>query len=155
MAKHVDASIFREIYPGLRAYAAVVGPSEDEPDDLVQEALAKVLKATTLEALDHPGAYLRTTIANLAANRRRKLGRWRGVVVKIRPDVDVAPDYPSDVSFLDVLSPTDRAIIFMTEVEGRTGSEVANILDLTENAVHLRLSRSRAKLREHLSREAV
>ncbi len=155
MGKQVDADIFREIYPGLRAYAAVVGPSEDEPDDLVQEALAKVLKSTSLSTLDYPGAYLRRTIANLAANRRRKLSRWRGVVVKIRPDIEIDQAYPSDVSFLEILNPTDRAIIFMTEVEGRAGSEVANILDLTENAVHLRLSRSRARLREHLSGEAV
>lgn len=155
MSKHGDAEIFRELYGGLRAYAAVVGPREDEPDDLVQDALANVLRSTSLSDLDNPGAYLRRTIANLASNRRRKLGRWRGAVVRLRPEAGHTESYPSDVSFLDELNSTDRAVLYLTEVEGRSGADVAGILELSENAVHLRLSRSRAKLKDQLRSDAV
>ena len=35
----LSADVFRELYPRLRRFAAVVGAAESDPDDLVQEAL--------------------------------------------------------------------------------------------------------------------
>ena len=51
-----DAGIFEELHPALRRFAAVVGGPTVEPDDLVQEALARTLRTTRLTDLDEPGA---------------------------------------------------------------------------------------------------
>lgn len=59
--------IFADCYPALRRFSAVVGPYECDPDDLVQEAVARVLKHYRLDELDQPMAYLRRTILNLAS----------------------------------------------------------------------------------------
>lgn len=46
--------ILDDLYPALRRFAAVAAPADLEPDDLVQEALVKVLKRRSLSDLDHP-----------------------------------------------------------------------------------------------------
>ena len=53
-----DQALIREIYSPLRRFAAVVGPAEGEPDDLVQEALSRVLRRGSLAELDQPMAYI-------------------------------------------------------------------------------------------------
>src|SRR5205823_4802816 len=75
-----DAAVFERLYPALRRFAAATGPIETDPDDLVQEAVSRVLRRHALTDLDDPGAYLRRTIANLASNERRGFARWRVAV---------------------------------------------------------------------------
>lgn len=58
-----------ELYPSLRRFAAVTAPFDLDPDDLLQEALVKVLGRRALSDLDHPAAYLQRTMINLAASR--------------------------------------------------------------------------------------
>jgi len=145
-----DAQLFRELYPSLRRFAAVVGPIEDDPDDLVQEALVRALAGGPLSQLDHPAAYLRRAITNLASNRRRKLGRWRRARVRL-VDRDVEdPHYPSDLAFLDGLQPLDRAVLYGVDVERRSSDEVAEELGLTSDAVRSRAKRARRKVRDML-----
>ena len=60
----VDAEIFAALYPSLRRYAAVVGALSDNPDDLVQEAVARTLATTSLRELRSASAYLRRAISN-------------------------------------------------------------------------------------------
>ena len=43
MTAEDDRALFADLYPRLRAYAAVVVPAEDDPDDLVQIFDAQVL----------------------------------------------------------------------------------------------------------------
>ena len=52
-----DRALLDDLYPSLRRFAAVVGPAEVEPDDLVQEALLRVLERGPLGRLDNPTAY--------------------------------------------------------------------------------------------------
>jgi RNA polymerase sigma factor (sigma-70 family) len=154
MNREDESALFRRIYPGLRAFAAVVAPAEDDPDDLVQEALARLLRTTSLSQLDNPNAYLRRSITHLASNRRRSMGRWRRAMTRVVGEREQPASYPSDVSFLEHLAPQDRAVLYLTEVEGWSSAEAGLILGLGENAVNLRRSRSRAKLRDHLHLEA-
>lgn len=142
-----DRAVFAELYPRLRAFAAVVSPLEDDPDDLVQEALTRTLEGGSFQRLENPGAYLRRTITNLASNRRRRLGNWRRVRRRLEVVEETKPDYPSDLGDLDALSPLDRAVLYLTDVEGWRASDIGELLDLGENAVRLRASRSRRRLR--------
>lgn len=149
-----DERLFRELYPGLRRFAAVVASSEDDPDDLVQEALARTLARGPLAALDNPGAYLRRTITNLSSNRRRSLGRWRRARRRLVVADDAMPAYPSDLGLLDSLEPLDRAIVYLVDIERRPAEEVALMVDLSAGAVRSRATRARRRLRELLGDEA-
>src|SRR5690349_8828107 len=89
-----DAGLFATLYPSLRAFAAVTGSVDVEPDDLVQEAVARTLRNHHLVDLDDAGAYLRRAIVNLAANRRRSMARYRLAFARLdRVDEAEAPQY--------------------------------------------------------------
>jgi RNA polymerase sigma-70 factor (ECF subfamily) len=148
-----DAALFRQIYPGLRRFAAVTAAAEDDPDDLVQEAVARTLRRQTLASLDHPEAYLRRAIVNLAANRRRSLARWRNVVPQLRRDERQEAEYGSDLGDLLRLSAHDRALLFLVEVEGRPYAEAAGLLGLSEEAARTRAARARKVLRLEIEGE--
>ena len=75
-------AIVDEIYPPLRRFAAVVAPVDLEPDDLLQEALVSVLRSRRLSELDHPGAYLRKTVLNVAVSHNRRMGRRRRALTR-------------------------------------------------------------------------
>ena len=49
-----DEATFAALYPSLRRFAAVVGNYHDDPDDLVQEALTRVLAAGGLGVARDP-----------------------------------------------------------------------------------------------------
>jgi DNA-directed RNA polymerase specialized sigma24 family protein len=67
----VEALLIADLYPPLRSFASVVAPVEEDPNDLVQEALVKTLRGGPLSRLEHPKAYLRTVIYHLAVSARR------------------------------------------------------------------------------------
>lgn len=148
-----DENIFAAVYPGLRRFAAVVGAMEDDPDDLVQDALVRTLRGGDLGRFDSPMAYLRRVVVNLASDRRRSLGRRRRAPGRIGATASVTAIYPSDISDLDRLEPIDRAVLYLGEVEGWPLAEVAELLDLSHDAVRLRASRARNRLRTELRDE--
>ena len=144
---HADGAVFRELYPTLRRFAAVVGDAGSDPDDLVQEALVRVLTRGPLSRLDRPEAYLRRTILNVVLDGQRRGIRWRAVLGRSgRPD-DHHDSPPSELADLDQLSPTDRAVIWLTEIEGYPHADAAALLGLSPDAVRSRASRSRRRLR--------
>lgn len=150
-----DEEVFAAVYADVRRFAAVVGPVEDDPDDLVQEALARTLRKVRLSELEQPERYLQTVIIRLASNRRRSLGRWRRAAARLdfqeKPAVN---EFPSDLSDLFRLPPQVRAVLYLVEVEGRTFGEAAAALGCSEEAARARASRGRRQLRADLGVEA-
>lgn len=149
-----DRVLLDDLYPSLRRFAAVVGPAEIEPDDLVQEALLRVLERGSLGRLDNPTAYLRRTMFNLASNHRRRMGRGHRASHRVVVPDSYIPSYPSDVAGLLRLTPKARAVLYLTSVEGRTFAEVAELLGCSETSARAAASRGRRKLRTVLSEEA-
>ncbi|HZP29695.1 MAG TPA: sigma-70 family RNA polymerase sigma factor [Acidimicrobiia bacterium] len=138
---------FAELYPGLRRFAAVVRPSGVDPDDLVQEALTRLLTTRPLSECDDPGAYLRTAIVRIASNHRRSLARRRVALSRMGdPELD-EPSYPSDLDELRHLSPDDRALLYLVVVEQRAHADVGRLLGCTEAAARRRFSRALRRLR--------
>lgn len=140
---------FDGLYPQLRAFAAVVGPVEVDPDDLVQEALTRALAAGSLDAVEDVGAYLRRTMVNLSSNHRRRFARHRVAMTRLVSAADLREEavYPSDLEDLMALEPTQRAVLFLREVEGRTYQQISLLLDMSEGAVRMCASRARRRLR--------
>ncbi|MGD9797038.1 MAG: RNA polymerase sigma factor [Acidimicrobiia bacterium] len=154
-----DAELFARLYPRLRRLAAVSGGTGDDPDDLVQEAVTRTLRALgrqgrTLGELDNPGAYLSRTIVNLAANRRRSLARWRTAMSRVgRSEEATLPQYSSDLADLLRIDARTRAVLYLVEVEGQTYAEAGALLELSEEAARTRASRARQRLRVELTAE--
>jgi DNA-directed RNA polymerase specialized sigma24 family protein len=143
------------LYPALRRFAAMVAPLELDPDDLVQDALAATLARKSLSDLDDPLAYLRLVMVRRAANERRRLGRKRRADQRAgAPPEMTSVTYPSDLAELARLSPDDRALIYLTEVEGRAITEVAELFGRSAAALKMRRRRALRRLRTLLEEEA-
>lgn len=155
--KHrLDDATMRRLYPNLRRLAAVVAPAEVGPDDLLQEAFERLLAHGSAD-IANVEAYLRRIIVNTASNHRRRLGRWRLRMHRLAPsrgDDDALDHYPSDVSFLELISPIERAVLFLHHVEGISLREVGAQLGMTEAASKQVATRARRRLRSHLEQEA-
>lgn len=150
-----ERDIIETLYVPLRRYAAVVGSADVDPDDLVQEASSRVLRRGPLRRLSDPGAYLRRTIANLASNERRRLGRLREVLPRLAVGDAVEDVSVSGVSELLQLAPRARAVLFLSAVEGYSFKEVGDLVGCTEATARKIASRARRKLRKLMSSEEV
>lgn len=151
-----DRDLFVELYPRLRRIAAVAAPSDVDPDDLLQEALTRVLRRNDLGDLEEPEAYLRRTIVNLASNHNRTKGRERRALARIAhsSSAKVLDPYPSDLGLLDELPAEDRVAVYLADVERLPASAVAEALGITVVAARARLSRARRRLRQVLDIDA-
>jgi RNA polymerase sigma-70 factor (ECF subfamily) len=150
-----EDEIFAELYPSLRRLAAIVRPSEVDPDDLVQDALARALAARPLRDFDDVGAYLRTVIVNLAKNHRRSFARRPRMVASMGDETSSGGDvYPSDLDDLRRLEVDERAVLYLSVVEGRSFAEIGTVLECSEEAARTRASRARKRLRAELREEA-
>ena len=153
MPPESDADLFARLYPSLRRFAAVAGPTDVEPDDLVQEAVARALRIRPLTELDEPLAYLRRAILNLARNRRRGLARSRRTLERVDHPDRLTEHYGSDLADLERLGPVARAVLFLVEVEGWTYAAAARQVGVSEEAARTTASRARRRLRIEIEKE--
>ena len=153
--ERAEWAIVDEIYVPLRRFAAVVAPSDLEPDDLLQEALASVLRSHRLSNLDHPAAYLRRAVLNTATSHNRRMGRRRRAMTRFSASetVRTVPDYPSDLDELLELPPRERAALYLHEVEGYRYAEIAEMLGCTEAAAKKAGTRGRKRFAKLLTQE--
>jgi RNA polymerase sigma-70 factor (ECF subfamily) len=148
-----DERIFRDLYPRLRRFAAVVGPPEEDPEDLVQDALVRTLRHHGLAELDNAERYLQTVVVRLASNRRRSLGYARRLLRRLDPPLASTTSFPSDLAELYRLQPEVRAVLYLVEVEGWSFREAALVAGCSEDAARARASRGLRQLRLQLSEE--
>ena len=147
-----DLEALRAQYEPLRRFAAVIGRWDVEPDDLVQEAFAKVLTRQPAQIRDL-GPYLRRMVVNLATDERRRFGRASDAAPKIATDGASTDTYPSDLSDLLGLPPRVRALLYMVEVEGQPIASAAEAVGMSSGNARVALLRARRRLRAELSKE--
>lgn len=153
-SRRTDDEVFRTIYPVMRRFAAVVAPAEMEPEDLLQDALVATLRRHRLTDLEHPGAYLRRSMLNLASNQRRRAANERKALRRLAASPPgTGDDHPSDLSELMWLSARQRAVLYLAEVEGYRFAEVARMLGCSEPAARMAATRGRRRLRAALPEE--
>jgi DNA-directed RNA polymerase specialized sigma24 family protein len=145
--------LIADLYPVLRAFASVVAPAEEDPNDLVQEALVRTLRGGSLSRLEFPKAYLRTTIYHLAVSARRHWAAERRALQRVGVD-DNPPEYPWQVDELLSLSSKARAVLYLRVVEGVPYGEIASLLGCSEASCRKTSSRATRQLRRLLEEEA-
>lgn len=152
----MSRAAFDALYPSLRRFAGAVGPWDVEPDDLVQEALARALRGGPLDRLDNPGAYLRRAIINMSSNhfRKRNMRSDADAVYLGDSSTPQVPSYPSDLADLMSLEPAERAVVYLHDVHGYTFVEIAAAIDTPESTCRQIASRARRKLRLTITQEA-
>jgi len=143
----------RAEYEPLRRFAAVIGRWEVEPDDLVQEAFAKVLAKEPSQIRDL-GPYLRRMVVNLVTDERRRSGRALNAAPLIAVDTAAHDAYPSDLSDLLGLPPRVRALLYLVEVEGHQIAPAAEVVGMSSANARVALLRARRRLRADLSKES-
>lgn len=147
-----ETTLIAGLYPSLRAFASVVAPVEEDPNDLVQEALVKTLRRGPISRLEHPNAYLRTAIYHLAISARRHRAAERGALVRIEATPD-PPQYSWQVEELLQLPPKARTVVYLRMIEGMPHDEIAELLGCSTVSVRKTASRAKRQLRRLLSAE--
>ncbi|MGI9606249.1 MAG: RNA polymerase sigma factor [Acidimicrobiales bacterium] len=146
-----------DAYAAVRRFAFLIADRDIDPDDLVHEAMVRMLSRGSVGAIDDMTAYLRRSVLNIAANQRRSLGRRRRAIDRlhaVNEDHETGDSESSgDLGELMSLEPIDRAVLFLFVVEGRPHREVADLLDMSEDAVRARLSRVLKRLRVEMIEE--
>jgi DNA-directed RNA polymerase specialized sigma24 family protein len=61
--------------------------------------------------------------------------------------------YPSDLDDLRRLPPVERAVLYLSVVEGRSFAEIADVIGSSEQAARARSSRALKRLRVELTTE--
>jgi RNA polymerase sigma factor (sigma-70 family) len=148
-----DDDLIRDLYPGLRRFASVVAPPDEDPNDLVQSVLCRVLRSRSLTELEHPGAYLRRAILNEATTRRRSFARrWRALA-RLGPPDSPPTTYEWDVEELLQLPPKERAVLYLNVIEGRPFDEISEMIGGSAASLRMTATRARRRLRGLLDGE--
>lgn len=150
-----DERLIDALYVPLRRFAAIVTNWGDDPDDLLHDAWLRVLERRSLSDLEDPAAYLKRTMVNLAANRRRQTGsrRWLRGRWNVQTPIATVDGYPSDLADLATLPVDQRATLYLVEVEGFSYDEVGQMMGCTASAARMRAMRARRHLRSVLDAE--
>jgi RNA polymerase sigma-70 factor, ECF subfamily len=150
-----DSQLVRQLYGSWRRLAGVAGFPNLDPDDLLQEAIARTLRLGPLSRLENPNGYVRAAIVRLASNQRRAFAIRRRISPRLRADAANKPtSYPSDLSDLLHVSAATRTVLFLVDIEGCPYAEAAQALGCSEEAARARAMRGRRALRERLEEES-
>ncbi|MFQ5349711.1 MAG: RNA polymerase sigma factor [Thermoanaerobaculia bacterium] len=137
------------IWPQLVALARTILAGDDEAEDVVQEALVHAWSrlASLRQAEKFPAWARRIVARRCFAHGRRK-----------RPPAQIVPATPpeSQLQRIDVarvlgrLAPRQRAVVYLTLVEGRSTSEAAAMLGILPATARVHRHRAMARLRSDL-----
>jgi RNA polymerase sigma-70 factor (ECF subfamily) len=138
--------------------------------DAVQEAFASALeRLATFRGDARLGTWLYRIVYTKAIDQLRRRGREESLDEPAMDAQDAtlgsAPTWshpPDEILFgaetraaldqaLEMLTPTQRAVFALRELEGRSTAEVSHLLDLPVGTVRVYLHRARMRLRDLLS----
>ncbi|GAA1978309.1 RNA polymerase sigma factor [Catenulispora subtropica] len=138
----------------LRRYAVLLSGSEDEADDLLQEALARIFAGRGYKAAPESlEAYLCKTMANLVIDAGRRRQRWLRVRHRFAVPVhdggrmaETTADRLDTRASLATLSPQQRVCAVLRYYDDLTVPEIAARLGLAEGTVKRHLADAARRL---------
>jgi RNA polymerase sigma-70 factor (ECF subfamily) len=151
----LEESEFNSLYARtarpLAAYIRRMTSDADATADLLQETYLRVLRSRVpVMGEKEMNAYLYKTASRVIRDRWRHSQvdrRWRERLPERLESRDGQAGQGLDVDrILGELRPRDRAIVWLTYVEGRSHSEIAGILGIKRASVRVLLFRARRKL---------
>lgn len=150
-----ERKLLADVYPALARFASTVRCPGHDGNDLLQEALVRVLERGLLDEIDHPVAYIRRVIVNLAIDHSRARARERVALARHGPPAATPEVHSWDLDELRVVPPKERAAVFLHAIEGHTYAEIAEMLGCSQVSARVAASRGRKKLHQLLSTEAL
>ncbi|WNO10807.1 RNA polymerase sigma factor [Teredinibacter sp. KSP-S5-2] len=134
--------------------------SQDDAEEVVQDAFQRVLKLGNISELDNPKAYLYQTAANLALNRIRKINRHREYLANQNPDqsYDLSPERSTTArkdlekveNSIERLPEKYRRTFLLSRVDGKSYKEISLELNIAESTVEKHIIKALKFLREVL-----
>jgi RNA polymerase sigma-70 factor (sigma-E family) len=141
--------LFTEHYLRLVRLAYLLTGNSQIAEELVQDVFTRL--AETPRQMDHPGAYLRTSVVNACRSwmRRERLARDRRVV----PDrVEQDPEAKELDDLLSALPARQRAALILRFYEDLPEAEIAEVLGCRPGTVKSLIHRGLNALRQEVTR---
>ena len=137
--------------------------SEDEAADAVQEICAKLwIKKDKLKLISNREAYFMRAVKNYCLDRLKskqaKESRYDHISFKT-PSFSGEKNYEKNEAYnlilklMKSLPEKQRMIIELRDIEGYKFEEIADIMEMKENAIRTALSRARKSLKEALIKQ--
>lgn len=148
--------VYREFLPQLSKYLVRRVDRQD-----VEELASRVFEIAWQKRNQSPEgfelAWLYRIAGFVVANHRRAQQAESNFLLRFRP-ADFAPA-AEDLAVFDLalskawakLSPFEREVIALSAFESLSNLEISKVLEISPNAVSQRLTKARAKLKQHLS----
>ena len=147
----VPSVSFDELYADqflpMVKFATLMTGNVDVARDIVQDAFVKL--HVKWVGVEHPKAYLRTSVVNGCRSRARWERRRRGRPSTAEPVTEQTPEELNDV--LARLNTRQRAAIVLRFYEQRSEAEIAEILRCRPGTVGSLISRGLAAMKSELS----
>jgi RNA polymerase sigma factor (sigma-70 family) len=138
----------------------ILGNVDDAEDAFQATFLVLVRKAASIRPQSMVGNWLYGVAGRTALDARRAAAKRRAKEAAVLPRTQRPDDDRADLRAvldeeLQRLPPRWRAVIVMSDLEGKTRTEVAQHLGLPEGTVASRLARARARLAKRLARHGL
>ncbi len=128
--------------------------NKEDAEDAVQDTFAKYWKVQpNFNSTEHEKAWLIRVASNCSKDRLRSLFHRRAVCLDDIEEYAATPEQTCVLEQLMALPPKYKTILHLHYVEGYKLGEVADILDMKENAVKVALYRGREMLKIKLREE--
>lgn len=159
MSKDILTTVFTSLRKNFLKQAQRILASEEDAEDVVQDAFCKLWRSDyTLKTTNEAEALARTTIRNLSLDELRKqevrpqfpLDTERDTVLQrsALEEIEIRERFEQVETIIEAeLSPSERRVMHLKEYEGHSFEEIAEMMNLTEAAVRMKLSRARKRIR--------
>jgi RNA polymerase sigma-70 factor (sigma-E family) len=141
---------YRERWTPTVRLAHVLTGSAPWAEDLAQEAFAAL--ADRFDGVDHPNAYLRTTVVNLARSHHRRRVRHDQLLHLVDRPNDSELGASELLDAVDALPYREKAVLVLRYYEDLPEPEIASILGMRPATVRTVAARALRRLRREIHR---
>lgn len=148
---------YRREWPGLVRLAVTLTGDSGVAEELVQEAMVRVLaRWSRIAGYDKPGAYARRVLLNLASSaRRRRRAESRALQRTGQPDELTWSRSTAEFwSLVRTLPERQAHVVALYYADDRSTAEIAGVLGIAEGTVRSTLAQARDAVRDRLESEA-
>ena len=156
VARRRFEAIVADVFDPLQRYLRRRLPA-DQVDDVLSETLLVMWRRLADIPAEATLPWCYAVARGCLANHRRGVGRRAALIRRLEAESTPSPAEPSDDLLLDLamaqLPSADRELLHLWAWEQLEPREIATVLDLSANAVSLRLTRAKKKLEKELGRQ--